>query len=281
MTFPGRPQLLENKRITMSSVNFVIEHLDDELFPWSKIEYQHMIEAIGASAAPGVELHFNRLPAYWDGEAPTYVKFHEESFLATNPDVSGVCVLDPLADEELSPSDVTSIRHFVFGGVLGNHPPDGRTKRELSDPLTGCIRRHLGPRQMTTDAALVTCMAVLFGFREGPLSAPPRALSALSFIDDATFLIGDPSSGKVSDESVEMPFRYPVGVVPGTEAAAATIDALSGVVTGKVLRKGRIPRTVGVANTVTSDAYFGAGYVVVMANGMYDLWRREADEGLF
>merc|ERR1712060_118618 len=78
-----------------------------------------------------------------------------------------MCLLDMEAKEPLQPEDVDSFDAFVFGGILGNcfEREDGSYG---SDDRTAEIRkhgflhrRHLGPLQMTTDTAILTCHLVL------------------------------------------------------------------------------------------------------------------------
>ncbi|CAE6452235.1 unnamed protein product [Rhizoctonia solani] len=94
-------------------------------------------------------------------------------------DLNQVCLLDPKAEKELSPSDGEEFSWFLFGGILGDDPPRDRTSelRKLGFP-----NRHLGSVQMTTDTALV------------PLQDIP-------YVDHPTIRFN-------AKESVEMPFRY-------------------------------------------------------------------------
>lgn len=71
------------------------------------------------------------------------------------------------------------------GPILGNHPMDGRTERELSSHLPAAQRRHLGDVQMTTEprAPLDRCPLAFRRFAlcplgeqgsgEFPCSSPP------------------------------------------------------------------------------------------------------------
>mmetsp|Transcript_7705 Transcript_7705/g.11651 ORF Transcript_7705/g.11651 Transcript_7705/m.11651 type:complete len:277 (-) Transcript_7705:547-1377(-) len=98
---------------------------------------------------------------------------------------STVILLDPLAEKPLSarppvtsPEFVVeksadkcspSMTFLVFGGILGDHPMDGRTYAELSrnfllrenfNPTYHLEYRHLGALQMTTDTAVLVSALV-------------------------------------------------------------------------------------------------------------------------
>lgn len=60
---------------------------------------------------------------------------------------------------ELKATDKINLKVFVFGGILGDHPPRDRTKvlREHTEVL-----RHLGELQLSTDTAILTAKLILF-----------------------------------------------------------------------------------------------------------------------
>ena len=83
-----------------------------------------------------------------------------------------VCLLDLKAAEPLRATDGTHFRLFLFGGILGDNPPRGRT-----DVLLPHFphRRHLLQRQLATDTAvLVTSIVVNDG----------RELTEVPFLDE-------------------------------------------------------------------------------------------------
>lgn len=110
---------------------YVVEHLDPELGPWSKLEYLSIAEESSAagsgfclsSVSPILELP-RELP-----EVPglRIEKESVETFLANEKE--RVCLLDPSAKKDLSPEDGDLFDVFVFGGILGTlsrplPPPD-------------------------------------------------------------------------------------------------------------------------------------------------------------
>lgn len=103
--------------------------------------------------------------------------------------LSEVCLLDPRAETVLAPADAKRFRWFLFGGILGDDPPQDRTA-ELRK--FGFPSRHLGPVQMTTDTAVAVTKRVVEDGVE---------LDSLPWANRPTITFGP-------RESVEMPFRY-------------------------------------------------------------------------
>ncbi|KAL8741355.1 MAG: hypothetical protein Q9190_006029 [Brigantiaea leucoxantha] len=104
---------------------YVVEHLDPELGPWSALEYA----AIAAeSAATGASFCLSSVPS--NLELPHELQ-QLDNLVVENESVEElfrdckdrVCLLDPRAESELSPSDVAKFDVFVIGGILGTVPP--------------------------------------------------------------------------------------------------------------------------------------------------------------
>ncbi|CAE6466321.1 unnamed protein product [Rhizoctonia solani] len=188
----------------MASHTFVIEHMeeDDEesksVPPWVYLEYKQMI----AIAGPTSSVLFTHLSsssraalnsALASVQASSKFEVHSLGILDVmkqhGVDLNQICLLDPKAEKELSPSDGESFSWFLFGGILGDDPPRDRTSelRRLGFP-----NRHLGSVQMTTDTALGVTKRVVVD--KVPLQAIP-------YIDHPTIRFN-------AKESVEMPFRY-------------------------------------------------------------------------
>lgn len=69
-----------------------------------------------------------------------------------------VGLLDLRGEKELSPSDSSTMKVFVFGGILGDHPPRDRTKLLRADIET---LRNLGQPQLSTDTAVLVSKLIL------------------------------------------------------------------------------------------------------------------------
>ncbi|CAE6510241.1 unnamed protein product [Rhizoctonia solani] len=188
----------------MASHTFVIEHMEDDdeesksVPPWVYLEYRQMISIAGpASSVLFTHLSSSSRAALNSALASVQdsSKFEVHSLGILDVmkqhgvDLNKICLLDPKAEKELSPSDGESFSWFLFGGILGDDPPRDRTSelRRLGFP-----NRHLGSVQMTTDTALGVTKRVVVD--KVPLQNIP-------YIDHPTIRFN-------AKESVEMPFRY-------------------------------------------------------------------------
>jgi len=71
-----------------------------------------------------------------------------------------ICLLDMRGEKTLSPADLNDFDFFLFGGILGDHPPRDRTK-QLRDQ--GYEIRNLGEIQLSTDTAIYYVKEILDG----------------------------------------------------------------------------------------------------------------------
>lgn len=100
---------------------FIVEHLDDELGPWSELEYLCIATESGSAKCNFI---LSSLPPAF--KVPQAL-VAEHAFKAElrgvevifAKDKSRVCLLDPGACKDLSPSDGDSFDVFLFGGILG------------------------------------------------------------------------------------------------------------------------------------------------------------------
>ena len=103
---------------------YIVEHLDEELGPWSELEY---IAIAKESEASGSSFTLSSLPPTF--QAPESLKA-VPVFKATSRSVDDmyaankntVCLLDPQAAKDLSPEDANEFGTFLFGGILGRWP---------------------------------------------------------------------------------------------------------------------------------------------------------------
>jgi len=108
-----------------SPKRYIVEHLDEELGPWSELEYLAIAEE---SQAAGSKFCLSSLPAGF--KVPEALKaipaFEAEprgvEELYAN-DKARVCLLDPSAAKDLSPEDGDVFDVYLFGGILGALPP--------------------------------------------------------------------------------------------------------------------------------------------------------------
>ena len=133
-------------------MRFIVEHLDPAVYPWSLCEYRHISEIVGKKS-----LWFTHVRSGKKKLKP-FGKIFSESI--TEQQLTKVCVLDPTAKTLLRPSDSQRFESFVFGGILGDAPARKRTKQFLTSKMK-CVSRHLGPRQLPTDQAVLVAKKIL------------------------------------------------------------------------------------------------------------------------
>ena len=99
---------------------FVVEHLDQELGPWSKLEYRAIEDE---TKADGANFMLSSVPheLLISGMLHDFVKSvcnePVERHMADRLD--RICLLDPAATQELSPRDADCFDIFLYGGILG------------------------------------------------------------------------------------------------------------------------------------------------------------------
>ncbi len=159
---------------------FVVEHLESEVYPWCKLEYAHMSKFVGKDS-----LIFTNIS---DASVKQFGKVEAKPVRELN--LKDACVLDPSAKETLTPELAKQFTYFIFGGILGDHPPKKRTGAELTSKMK-FPSFNLGPHQLTTDTAVIVTKLVADG----------QPLDQLKFVEHPEIELGE-------HESVIMPFKY-------------------------------------------------------------------------
>ena len=99
---------------------YAVEHLDPELGQWSELEYHAIAEESKAAGSTfcltGVPVTL-KVPERLQVGSLTIEHRGVEDIFAEKKE--RVCLLDPVAERELSPEDATLFDIFVFGGILG------------------------------------------------------------------------------------------------------------------------------------------------------------------
>ena len=108
---------------TMTSKTYIVEHLDDELGPWSELEY---ITIARESNEAGASFCLSSVPPSLSlpdalKSVPGFKADGKSVEVLYEQDKSRVCLLDPSATKELSPEDGDTFDVFLFGGVLGSY----------------------------------------------------------------------------------------------------------------------------------------------------------------
>ncbi|HLD33127.1 MAG TPA: SAM-dependent methyltransferase [Candidatus Nanoarchaeia archaeon] len=162
---------------------YIIEHLEEKLWPWCIIEYKHISQTIGKE-----HLWFTNVSS---PKLKPYGKVISSSVIDLYPKLQNACVLDPAAKKILQPHE--QFDYLVFGGILGDDPPRKRTEPELTDKMPGVVTRNIGKKQMSTDTAVYVVQQILLGTK----------LSELQFQDELEIPLG-------KNESTVLPYRYVV-----------------------------------------------------------------------
>lgn len=109
----------------MAGKTYIVEHLDDELGPWSELEYLTIAKE---SNDAGARFCLSSVPSNLVlpeslKVAPGLTAEGKSVEVLYAEQKSRVCLLDPAATKELSPEDGDTFDIFLFGGILGNFPP--------------------------------------------------------------------------------------------------------------------------------------------------------------
>ena len=167
------------------SLLFVIEHLEPRLSKWVLIEYEHASTIVGREnlAFTNVKRGFKTLQKLG--------KVYRESAVGIF-DREDTIVLDPKAEELLEPSDFEDARAVVVGGILGDHPPRGRTFSLITSRMKRARARSLGECQFSIDGAVYMALKVASGAR----------LSEIPVANSLTLRCGD--------LEIHLPYCYPL-----------------------------------------------------------------------
>ncbi len=157
------------------------------MFPWCVIEYEHISRLVGKKHVLLTNVRKQDV-----AKMRKFCSVVTKSVLSL--DLTHACVLDPKARQTLTPDDALQFDSFIFGGILGDAPERGRTKKLLTSNLQGVVARNLGPRQMATDNAVLAVKLILEG----------HPLERLQFHDNLELKL----KRGVIDESMVLPFRY-------------------------------------------------------------------------
>ena len=160
---------------------FIIEHLEEEVYDWCFLEYKSMSKSVGKENL----IIANIKNAEDRKKLEPYAEVKEESVLDLK--FNNICLLDMDAEKELSPED--NFENLIFGGILGDNPPQKRTVKFLSS--LKAEKRHLGKMQMATDNAVLTAKIITDG----------KKFSEIKFIDN-------PSITMEEGMDLELPYRF-------------------------------------------------------------------------
>lgn len=165
---------------------YIIEHLEPKLWPWCLIEYKHISKIAGKN-----NLWFTSIKKQDIKKLKKYGKIFTKS--VKDFKIKNLCILDPDANKTLIPKDTKQFKYFIFGGILGDHPPRKRTKSELSAFFKNIEKRNIGKDQLSTDNAVYVVKQICNG----------KELKDIKFQNEVEIIIND-------IESTILPFKYPL-----------------------------------------------------------------------
>ncbi|KRW99584.1 hypothetical protein PPERSA_03759 [Pseudocohnilembus persalinus] len=186
--------------------HYIVEHMDDGLFDWSLAEYKEMTKYLKTDKREKSSLIFSNTTQFLSENDPednekyqkniqeiekenvTFLEkklhtyFDEKGNLVLpekniNVPFERICLLDMRGDRDLEPADAKDFDCFLFGGILGDHPPKDRTK-ELRQ--IGFKQKRLGDIQLTTDTALLITKLIIENghkFDEIPYAIEPDVVN--------------------------------------------------------------------------------------------------------
>jgi ribosome biogenesis SPOUT family RNA methylase Rps3 len=161
---------------------YIIEHLEPKVWDWCIIEYKHISHMVGKENLLITNVKQNNT---LNAIATT----KNESVTTLN--LKNACVLDPDAKTTLTPEEAKQFDFFIFGGILGDDPPQKRTFPELTSKLPKATARNLGPHQMSTDTAVYVTLQIVKG----------KKLSDIKFQDSIEIKLA-------KNESTILPYQY-------------------------------------------------------------------------
>ena len=135
-------------------MKYTIEHMDEEMYDWCVIEYRHISNTVGKDS-----LIITNVKKGAD-KIKTFCTAYSKSIAELELEKKKICVLDMDAKQELRTEDRRKFDYFVFGGILGDNPPQKRTQKliqKLGKPET----RNLGKKQISTDGAILAAKMIL------------------------------------------------------------------------------------------------------------------------
>ena len=110
--------------------------------------------------------------------------------------LGGKCIiLDLRAEGRLEPWEASTVEVIVVGGIMGDHPPRGRTYLLATQYYTVCAGRSLGPVQLSIDGAVKVASLIAGGAN----------LDEIEVVEGLTIEVETP----LGNVEVELPFGYP------------------------------------------------------------------------
>lgn len=170
-------------------MGYVIEHLENELYEWCLIEYEHISRIVGKGNLIFTNIKNKDIPKL-KKYGTVYKKGISELYFEK------ICILSQYSKKTLTKNDKNKFQYFVFGGILGDNPAKNRTNfliKKLKNSKVKFEARNLGDVQMPTDNAVFVAKKIIDGAK----------FHQMKFCDNVEIEINE-------NESVTLPFRYAI-----------------------------------------------------------------------
>lgn len=139
---------------------FVIEHLEPEIGKWLYFEYEHASRIVNKD-----RLMFTNVKNPRDAEILSPIGIVRSESFTEIFDQKKIIILDPKAGERLKPEDFEGKEAVIIGGILGDHPPRGRTRKLITLRAPEAAARNIGRGQFSIDGAVYVAKLVSEGVR--------------------------------------------------------------------------------------------------------------------
>jgi ribosome biogenesis SPOUT family RNA methylase Rps3 len=131
----------------------VIENCEPEISDWVFLEYKNASE-ITKGKIIYARTNDNKLEPFGGVDSRPFTEIVE---------TEKTIILDPAAEKPLSAEDFENFKYFVIGGICGDYPPKARTGPLVSCRMPAAELRHLGPKQLSTDSAVLMVKLISLG----------------------------------------------------------------------------------------------------------------------
>ncbi len=143
-----------NKIVYEMRKYLIIPHLEPCISPWLLSEYRFVVELFKGSWKV-VFTNVRNVKDFNILKSLGCEVFNDDfNIYIEREGIKNVLVLDPQAREVLVHDDVIKSNAVIIGGIMGDHPPRGRTKKLITDKLkVSKLVRNLGSKQLTIAGA--------------------------------------------------------------------------------------------------------------------------------
>ncbi len=124
----------------------IVEHLEPCISPWMLSEYSYL-----STLFPGRTIFTNVKNVKHYETLKQYGKVFEETFteVVRALNLTNTIILDPKAEKTLIKEELQNADAVVVGGIMGDHPPKGRTEKLITSKAKHMEARNLGEGQLT------------------------------------------------------------------------------------------------------------------------------------